>query len=450
MSEQQPHLERRLGLGASISLVIGVVIGTGVFLKAAIMTQTVGSPANVLWAWVAAGVLSLAGALTYAELGSLFPRAGGEYVYLKEAYGELTAFLFGWMRFSIATPGSIAAYAVGGATFAAKVFDIDKFGGRTFVAIILIAIFSALNCLTVAFGGKLQTFMTSLKVILMTVIIIGIFGFSDTGSFSNITSVAPTWPGWSAFGAAMLAALWAYDGWNNMPMVAGEIKHPSRNIPLSLSLGMLAILVIYVTINTAYFYALPMNEVLNSNSKMFPDAFPVATKATTTFLAENGILFLSIALVFSAVGGLNGSVLSGARVPYAMAHDGLFFNGLAKLSKRTHVPYVSIIIQAIIAALLASSGTFDQLTDYVVFASWLFYAMCTYSIFIFRKKLAHVDRPYKAIGYPVLPAIFLIAAGLLLVNTVITSPTESIRGLIIIAIGVPIYWWFRRQKTKAV
>lgn len=447
-NEQNLHLDRRLGPVAATSIVIGIVIGTGVFLKAAIMTQTVHSPMLVLWAWVAAGILSLAGALTYAELGSLFPQAGGEYVYLKEAYGKLPAFLFGWMRFCIGTPGSIAAFGVGGATFASKVFDLSLVGGRVSFALILIAVFSGLNCLTVAFGGKLQSVMTGLKLILISVVIFGIFGFSESGTFENITSVDSVWPGLSAFGTAMLAALWAFDGWNNLTMVGGEIKNPSRNVPISLIVGMLAIVLIYGLANVAYFYALPVGEILTANSKLHPEAFPVATKAAATFLGENGIWFLSIALFLSAIGAMNGSILSGARVPFAMARDQLFFQGLARLHPKTHVPYVSILIQAVIAGALASTGTFDQLTDYVVFSSWLFYALVTYSIFIFRKKLPNAPRPYKAIGYPILPVVFLASAAFLLVNTVVTSPNETIRGLIIIAAGVPLYWWLQRRKPS--
>lgn len=439
------HLERRLGPIAATSIVIGIVIGTGVFLKAAIMTQTVGSPAMVLWAWVAAGILSLAGALTYAELGGLFPKAGGEYVYLKEAYGPMIAFLFGWMRFSIGTPGSIAAFAIGGSTFASKVFNLEIVGGRVFFAIILILIFSGLNCLTVAFGGKLQSVMTAIKLALITIVIGGIFGASKAGTFENISSVPAIWPGISTFGTAMLAALWAFDGWNNLTFVGGEIKNPSRNVPLSLILGMLLVLIIYSLANLSFFYALPMADVITSNSKIFPDALPVATKAAATFLGENGIWFLSIALFISAIGAMNGSILSGARIPFAMAQDKLFFQSLAKLHSKTHVPYISILVQAGIAILLASTGTFDQLTDYVVFSGWLFYALTTYSIFIFRKKFPDAPRSYKTLGYPALPILFLISAAFLLINTIVTSPAETLRGMLIIAAGIPVYLWIKRK-----
>lgn len=437
------HLERRLGPIAATSIVVGIVIGTGVFLKSAIMSQTVNSPVMVLWAWIAAGILSLAGALTYAELGGLFPKAGGEYVYLKEAYGPMTAFLFGWMRFAIGTPGSIAAFAVGGATFASKVFNLEVVGGRVSFAIILILIFSALNCLTIAFGGKLQSVMTAIKLALIAVVIGGIFSASNTGTFEHISSVPAVWPGISAFGTAMLAALWAFDGWNNLTFVAGEIKNPSRNVPLSLILGMLLVLAIYSLANLAFFYAIPMTEVLISNSKSFPDALPVATKAAATFIGENGIWFLSIALFLSAIGAMNGSILSGARIPFAMAQDKIFFQSLAVLHPKTRVPYISVIVQGLIAIALASTGTFDQLTDYVVFSGWLFYALATYSVFIFRKKLPDAPRAYKTLGYPALPIVFIISAAFLLINTIITSPAETICGLLIIAAGVPVYMWIK-------
>jgi len=439
------HLERRLGPVAATSIVIGVVIGTGVFLKAAIMSQTVQSPTVVLWAWIAAGLLSLAGALTYAELGSLFPKAGGEYVYLKEAYGPMTAFLFGWMRFAVGTPGSIAAFAVGGATFASKVFNLEIVGGRVSFAISLILVFSGLNCLTVAFGGRLQSIMTAIKLGLIVFIIGGIFSMSQSSTFEHISSAAGGWPGLSAFGTAMLAALWAFDGWNNLTFVGGEIKNPARNVPLALILGMTVVLIIYGLANLSFFYALPFNEVLSANSKSFPDALPVATKAAATFLGENGIWFLSIALAFSAIGGMNGSILSGARIPFAMAQDKLFFKSLAKLHPKTHVPYVSIVVQAVIAIALASTGTFDQLTDYVVFSGWLFYALATYSVFIFRKRMPDAPRSYKTIGYPVLPIVFVLSAVFLLINTVLTSPLEAVRGLSIIAAGIPLFLWIRRH-----
>jgi len=449
MSNTEPHLERRLGLTDSTSLVIGTIIGTGIFFKAAIMTQEVGTPALVLWAWIAAGILSLTGALAYAELGILFPHAGGDYVYLRHAYGELPAFLYGWQRFWIGSPGSIAAFGVGAASFAAQLFDVKVIGGQPTVAIALIGIFTLLNCLTVSFGGHLQSGMTILKVMMMIFLFGGLFFFSSHGSFHHFTpETHSAFPGWSAFSAAMLAALWAYDGWNNLPMVAGEIKNPSRNIPMALGLGMVVVIFIYGIMNVGYFFAIPTQEIAQAYSKLNPQSLPVATVAAKSFLGENGVWFLSLALVLSAVGAMNGSILTGARVPFAMAKDNLFPKALAKIHPRTHVPMVSILVQGVWSCVLALSGTFDQLTDYVIFWAWVFYALTTFSLFIFRKRLPAADRPYKAFGYPWLPAIFLLAAVALLVNTFLSSPRDTLWGVLILISGIPFYYWFKRGSGK--
>jgi APA family basic amino acid/polyamine antiporter len=443
-------LVRGLTLTDSIALVIGTIIGTGVFLKTATMAQTLGNPTWVLIAWIVGGALSLTGALAYAELGSIMPDAGGEYVYLKEGYGELWGFLYGWMRFWIGSPGSIAAYAVGAVTFMSGMLSLDFIGGKDVAAVIVITLFSILNCFSVAFGGKLNSFMTALKLFMILGISFGIFFFSKDVSWSHFSESSPGgegFIGWSAFGSAILAALWAYDGWNNLSMVAGEIKDPQKNIPISFAVGLLAILGIYGLTNVAYFYALPFSEIITSNSSGFPDALPVATKAAMTFLGTSGAGILSAAFVFSALGAMNGSIMTGARVPYAMAHDGLFFKQLASVNAKTNVPVASIMVQASVSIMLALSGTFDQLTDYVVFSAWIFYAMVTGVVFTMRKRRPDLKRDYKAIGYPILPAIFIILGVLLLINTVYTNPRSTLIGLGFILSGVPVFYLFRKNKT---
>jgi APA family basic amino acid/polyamine antiporter len=443
-------LIRGLTLTDAAAIVVGSIIGTGVFLKTATMSNLVGSPWMVLIIWVFAGLLSLAGALAYAELGSLMPNAGGEYVYLKEGYGDVWAFLFGWMRFWIGSPGSIAAYAVGAMTFMSSAVDLSFIGGKTPAAILIILIFSGINCLTVSFGGKVQSIMTGLKILIIAALSIGIFFFSKSSSSMHFSEVSPGFTGfmgWSAFGSATLAALWAYDGWNNLPMVAGEIKNPQKNIPLSLGLGMLVILLIYCIANVAYFYALPFSEILNSNSSLNPNALPVATKAAMTFLGQSGITILSAAFVFSALGAMNGSIMTSARVPYAMARDGLFFKQLGNVNSSTSVPIISILTQAFVSILLAMSGTFDQLTNYVVFSSWIFYAMVTGVVFVLRKRVPNAPRSYKTFGYPIVPGIFIVLTILLLINTVITSPYESLIGLGLIIAGIPVFYIFKKQQV---
>lgn len=447
----EKNLHVGLGLKESIAIVIGTIIGTGVFLKTAIMSNTVDSASVVMLAWVVAGLLSLTGALTYAELGSLFPKAGGEYIYLKEAYGDTMSFLYGWMRFWIGSPGSIAAYAVGSATFLNLILHFENPQMITWIAVGLVTLFSILNCLSVSFGGRLNVIMTALKVLIIFTIIYGVFFLSSHGSEINnpmsLDKISSEWKGWSFFGTAVLAALWAYDGWNNLPMLSAEVKNSSRNVPLALIIGTAAILLIYGLINFSYFYALPFSDILSANSKLNPAALPVAAKAAMTFLGEIGILFLAGAMTLSALGAMNGSILTSSRVPYAMAKDGLFFAKLSELNSNKS-PHYSVIIQGIIAVLLALSGTFDQLTDYVVFAGWLFYGLCGISLWIFRKKLPNAERLYKVWGYPVIPAIFVSCAFLLLLNTIITSPKESFIGLGIIALGWPAYKFYFLKKVE--
>lgn len=442
-------LVRGLTLTDSISIVVGTIIGTGVFLKTATMAQTMGNPTWVLIAWVVGGALSLTGALAYAELGSIMPDAGGEYVYLKEGYGEIWGFLYGWMRFWIGTPGSIAAYAVGAMTFASGMVNLDFIGGKVVASILVITLFSVLNCFSVAFGGKLNSFLTGLKLFMIFGITIGIFIFAKDVSWSHFSESAPGvegFIGWSAFGSAVLAALWAYDGWNNLSMMAGEMKNPQRNVPLSFGVGLLIILVIYGLTNVAYFYALPFSEIITSNSNDFPDALPVATKAALSFLGTYGVTILSAAFVFSALGAMNGSIMTGARVPYAMAVDGLFFKKIGEVHSKSLVPVASVLAQACVSILLAMSGTFDQLTDYVIFSSWIFYAMVTGVVFKMRKMRPNIQRDYKTFGYPVLPAVFIVVGILLLINTVYTSPKSTLIGLGFILAGIPAFYYFKRTK----
>lgn len=444
------NLVRGLGLIDATSLVIGTIIGTGIFLKTPVMAQLVGSPFYVLLAWLVAGLLSCAGALAYAEIGGIFHQTGGEYVYLKKGYGHLPAFLYGWQRFWISSPGTIAAYAVGAATFLEVLLPAGFIGGKTALAIEFVIFFSLLNCLAIKFGGKVQSALTFIKILLIFAIIIGILFASQSAEWFHFGAPAGGggWPGFSPFGAAMLAALWAFDGWNNLPMVSGEVKMPQRNIPLSLIIGIFSVLLIYMVANMAYFYALPFADILNANSTAYPDALPVATKAAQTFLGPIGITALSLLFAISALGAMNGSILTSARVPYAMAEDALFPKKLSHVHSKTNVPMWSVLIQGGWSCVLAMSGTFDQLTDYVVFASWIFYAAATGSVIIFRKKYPGLERSYKTFGYPWVPVIFMLSAVFLLVNTLITRPNESGVGLVIILTGLPVYFYFHCRNKK--
>lgn len=465
MNEPRAELIRSLTLRDTTALVVGTIIGTGVFLKTAVMAQQVGTPWLVLLAWIVAGFLSLAGALTYAELGALLPHAGGEYIYLRAAYGNLPAFLFGWMRLTVGSTGSIAVFGVAFATFLSALVPLEnvwaaktlhlfgqpihwQFGLKQVVAVAIILVLSGLNCLGVILGGRIQSVLTLAKLLGIAVIVVGVFFFAPTADWKNLStpSDAPAWCGLPAFGAALLAALWAFDGWNNMPMVAGEVQNPARNIPRALMIGMFVVLLVYGLANLAYCYALPIQEIATSNSTAYRDALPVASKAAQTFLGERGPALVSIAFLLSTLGALNGSILTSARIPFAMARDGLFFARFANLSRHSAVPVSAIVLQAVWASLLAVSGTFDQLTDYVVFAGWIFYAATIAAVFVLRRKMPDAPRPYRTIGYPVVPLLFVLVAGWLIVNTLYTNPVESMVGLGLIALGLPVYFYQRHER----
>lgn len=439
-------LARTLGLWQCVGIAVGTIIGTGVFLKAAVMSQLAGSPLWVLAAWAVGGLLSLGGALTYAELGAMFPHAGGEYVYLREGYGRFAGYVYGWTRFWIGSPGSIAAYAVGAATFLSGVIPLERVGGIQVVAISLIAGFALIGCLRVRVGGNLQVVLTALKVVIILALAVAAFAYPGAGSWSHLsTSSGGAFPGASAFGLTVLAALWAYDGWNNLPMAAGEVAEPERQLPRALVLGTLAVLAIYAAINLAYFYALPFAEVASANSTRHPDAPAVAAKVAAAFLGQTSTSLLAVAMAVSALSAMHGSILTGARVPFAVARDGLAPRQLATLSASA-VPVTSVLVLCVTASGLVLTGSFDQLTNSVVFASWIFYALNAGSVILLRRRHPTHPRPFRVPGYPVVPAAFALLSTLLLINTAISSPRDSLFGLVLIATSVPVYWLSARRR----
>lgn len=436
-AEAHASLRRGLGTWSAMALVVGTIIGTGVFLKAAVMAQRAGSPSWVLAAWAIGGLLSIAGALSYAELGAMFPRAGGEYAFLREGYGPGVSFLYGWTRFWIGSPGSIAAYGVGAATFLEVPAD-----ERGWVAIGLIVVFTGINCLSVTVGGRLGAALTALKVALIVGLAVGALLFSTGGGWHHLAEHdggGGGFPGWSALGLTVLAALWAYDGWNNLPMAAGEVRDPGRNLPRAIVGGTLVCLAVYAAVNVAYFHALPFDAVATSSSTDYPEAPSVAARVAATFLGDTAQGLLAFAMVVSALSAMNGSILTGARVPFAMAADGLAPRRLARIHPRTRVPVVAILIQGAWACVLARSGRFDLLTESVVFASWLFYALCAGAVLLLRARRPDHPRPFRVPGYPVVPVVFILVSILLLVNTVWNARETSATGLVIVAAGGLVY-----------
>jgi APA family basic amino acid/polyamine antiporter len=420
------------------------MIGTGIFIKPAIMAQHAGSAAIVLLAWLVAGLLSYAGALTYGELCARLPAAGGEYAILRESYGSFTAYMYGWMRFTIGAPGSAASYAVGAAAFLQVVFPYHGLGLKTWhVAAAFLAFFTLINCLTLFVSATVQVTLTIIKVASLVAIGFALFWFAPAS-----TAVAPTthWPGMLSFSAALMAALWAYDGWNNLPMLGGEVSNARRNLPLALALGMGIVLATYMLVNAGYFRVLSFSAVVASNPSVREGVQPVAALAMHTVISDASVRVVAALMVVSALGALNGSLLSSARVPYAMATDGVFFPPLARLSRNHAIPVLSTLSQGAIAILLAMSGTFDQLTDSVVFASWIFYALTAGAVFRLRRRAQQSETIFHVPLYPVLPALFIVCSAAFIAYAIFAMPYLTGLGLLVITLGAPIYAVFRRRR----
>jgi basic amino acid/polyamine antiporter, APA family len=476
-SANHMHLIRGLGLIAASSVIIGNVIGTGVFLKARVMTCNVGSPWWMITAWIAAGLLSLAGALTYAELTAMKPEAGGQYVFLRQAYGKAAGFLFGWMQMLIARPGSQAAagvaFAIGLNDFLGKKLEHTFYQTSFFehkieitsiqlVAVLMILIFTALNCASVRSTGYIATFLTFVKIALIVFVGFGAFVLV-TGDFSHFSLIASggtcegvndgvrygsaTYTFLGGFGAAMLGALWGYDGWDNLTFVAGEVKEPGRNIPVAIIGSTIVIILLYVFVQIGYYYVLDPTQIasVSANSSVAKVVVSGFFGAGTV-LAGICVTIFTTGLMLSSLGTMHTSMMSGGRIPYAMAKDGQLPHALGKLSS-THVPVRALLMQCVFSILLALSGSFDTLTDYVIFSSWIFYALVTSSIFVFRRTEPDAVRPYRAFGYPVVPVVFLFVAAWLLYNYIVTQTSQSLTGLFLIALGLPFYYYFNRRKN---
>lgn len=447
-------LRRDLGIWSAASIVVGTVIGSGIFLVPNAMIKSTGTPLMVFAVWIAGGLLSLFGALSYAELAAAMPEAGGEYVYLKEAYGPLWGFLYGWTQMWVAKSGSIATLATGFFIYLANFrpelegvwstipLPLGENGAPLeihygqLLAIVVIALLAALNYAGVKVGGKVQVIVTVIKVALIAAIIVIGIGASN-GSVANFRTAVPAAGGVAGFFAALVAALWAYDGWNNVGMVASEVKHPQRNLPLALIAGTLAVVAIYLSANLAYFYVLSAADVAATPR--------VAGEMMRRILGNRGAGAVSVAAMISIFAALNGSILSGSRVPFAMARDGLFFRSIGYIHPTFRTPGVSIVALNLWAGLLVLSGRYDQLYTYVIFASVILYGMATASVIVLRIRRPTLPRPYRTIGYPFVPLIFVLGIASLVVSTLIKSPRESLMGLVIISLGLPFYFYWKRR-----
>jgi APA family basic amino acid/polyamine antiporter len=466
MTSHDLEPRRDLTLTHATSLVVGIIIGTGIFLKCATVAQAVGTPGLVLAAWAAAGVVAMLGALCFAELGALLPQAGGEYVYLRSAYGEIPGFLFACNAFVLGG-AAVAAYGAAVAIFLSDIHPLGAewfarsvhlfgseyhltFGPRQLVAVAVIGVFAAINCAGVMLGGRVQSVLTVAKVVAIVGVAAGVFLFSPTRGADNLAAPAgATGAGLGGFGAAMFSALWAYSGWQFLPMAASEVREPQRNLPRAIVGGTLLVLALYLTINAAYLYALPFWQVTSANSTAYPEAPSVAARAVQTFLGARAAPLATLIFLVSTIGSMNGVILSAARVPYAAARDGLFFAPFARLSPASRVPVTSLVLLALWGALLAVSGTFDQLTNMAVMSYALFWIPVSLAVLVLRHRRPLEPRAYRVPGYPLVPVLFALVMVWIVVSALRSAPRESIATLVLIALGLPLYPLFRRRRARS-
>jgi basic amino acid/polyamine antiporter, APA family len=452
---KSPDLLRELNVWHATAIVAGTIIGSGIFLVPKEMMEDVGSARLVYLAWIVGGLLSFFGAVTYAELGAIKPWSGGEYVYIRDAYGPLAGFLDAWTWFLIAKPASIATITSGLVrvlgnfpVFSFLPHPILSVGSSWtitwghIVAVAATILISGLNYIGVRKAGDFQLAFTALKVAMIAVIIVA--GFSAaSGSWANFgTTFLGAKGGIAGFMLALVAALWAYDGWADLNMVGGEVRNPGRSIPVALIAGVAIVAVLYMGVNAAVQYVMPASAVAAS---------PVpAAAATQIAIGGWGALLVSVGMALSMFVTLNGTIMSGGRIPFAVARDGYFFKALAEVHPRFHTPSAAIVVQAVMAIiLLLGGGAFKDFFSLAIFAEWLFYTIAASTIFVFRYREPNAPRPYRALGYPVVPALFLAVSVVLIYFTFMQNRRNSFIGTLVILAGVPVYWYFAKRRHAA-
>ena len=446
-----PKLDRQLGLFDSTMMVVGIVIGSGIFMTTGLMADALPSASLILIVWLLGGLQMLAGALTYAELGAAMPKAGGQYVYLREAYGSLPAFLFGWVAFIAYLTGTNAAIAVAVAehlgSFYPSIsthnivigFDYFSISGGQIFAISLILILSFINYLGILFGKWIQNVFTILKI--GSILFFALAGlFISTGNHIDF-SINPTSMSigsiLTGMGIALVAVTWTVGGWEYVTFAAGEIKNPKKNLPLALIIGTVVIFVLYIIINIAYLKVLPMDSLIGELK---------VGEATAKSLYGPGIAGLFVVVVIiSMFGSLNGNILVGPRISYAMAKDELFFSKAADVHPKFHTPGNAIMLQGIWASVLALSGTFEELITLVVFVNFMMWIAASSTVFVLRKKQPELERPYKVWGYPYVPAFFIIFSSAIMINTFFESPQQSLMGIGLTLLGIPAYLYWKKS-----
>jgi basic amino acid/polyamine antiporter, APA family len=463
VSQRRLELVRGLGAWSSMAIVVGTMIGTGIFLKPAEMAREGRSVSIVFAAWIVGAILSLFGALAFAELGAMLPEAGGEYAYLRRGFGPVWGFLFGWMHSMVGRPSSMASIAAGLMRFlsfllpavAAPIFTVHiAIPGLThwiapydFVftwaqpcAVLWLLAMTGVNYLGVRLGGLVQVFLTAIKIVSVCVVI-GVALFAPAGP---ARAADPFWPApgqslgvtLGAFLAALAAALWAYDGWEDLNLVGSEVENPQRNFPRALVGGVTFVAIIYLLFSAACLHVLPFSSVAASKH--------IASDVVAQVVGRGAALWITVAMAISALGSMNSSVLSGARVPYAMARDGIFFKIADGIHPKYRTPARALLFQGVLASIMALTGSFEELTNLFIFATWIFYGLAVVALFRMRRSEPHLARPFRCPGYPWLPAFFVLGALALTASEWLRRPGRSTIGLLIIAAGLPFYKMWQR------
>ena len=454
------RLSRDLTFWPALFMVIGSVIGVNVFIKPAVMAQALPSAPMLLAIWALAGLVSLAGALLYAELGAALPRTGGDYVYLREAFGEMVGFLYVWMTILIRATLNIAMFALAIGGFLASIVPLGgpvvdrtiavfggiqlQFGWRQIAGLAGVALLAAVNCVGVRAGGVSQVVLTILKLAGAGTLITGaLFSHGAPVAAAN----APVEITGSTLVPVLLAALLAYNGWNWIALAAGEVRDPTRNIPRALAAGMLAVIAVYCLLNWSYLHMLGVGEMATSNSSRFPAAPTVGARAAEAIFGRWGVRTLSVLFLVSAMGVTNAFLLSSSRVPYALACDGLFFTYFARLNRR-NVPARAILCGVVAGSVLAVFGGYDRVTDILTFAQWIFFIFTAVAVIVLRRKAPDLPRPYRSPLYPLLPIAVATFGSALVGLTLWTTPVQSGLAVLLILIGIPVFLIFRGAKSR--
>jgi APA family basic amino acid/polyamine antiporter len=442
-SQQTATLERTLSLRDLILLIIGTVIGSGIFIvPGAVLRQVKGSVGLAMLVWIVGGILSLLGALTYGELAARSPKAGGIYIYIRDCFSPLPAFLYGWTLFLVISSGSIATLAVAFSAYLGEIVPLTPVS-RKLIAVGMIAVVTVVNVVGTRKSSDLQNWTTAIKVaaiLIMSATLLALGrGFGGNGEAVGTAEAGASLA--AGFGLAMIGVLWAYEGWQYVTFSAGETVNAQRNFPRALLIGSAVLIGIYLLANVAYLAALGPIKAAQTNS--------IAATAVTTVVGPWASKLVSLAILISIFSAANGIALTAPRVYYAMARDGLFFHRLSEVHPRFRTPAFAVVVGSAWTAVLAATGTFEQLLTYVVFSGWLFYALGAASIFVYRSRRDEVASPYRVPGYPWTPLLFILAAAALVINTMVTQPKRAAVGLGVVLLGTPAYYiWRSRQAVS--